>query len=201
MKLSGKPVGVGHEVVWQTCRGSTRCFPLPQVWRQASVTCEYENTHYDPCHTPGIRFHPYPPDHHYYIDCGVDQVPTLMKCQLDLVWNPQANTCDYPHQTAQPHVTFITQHVTQPPRVTYPSGHATPDPYTGLLTQNHAPPCTVENIQTSQLYWPYAPNRHQYIQCDLWGDAWLKSCQSGFWYDSISHTCVDGPVEGDNVVG
>ncbi|XP_070175590.1 uncharacterized protein [Littorina saxatilis] len=74
----------GHAYV-QSC-------PENEVWRQNALTCEYMNTGYNPCGTAGVRYYPYPSDHTYFVDCGIDMVPVLKQCQLGLVWNPSVDT-------------------------------------------------------------------------------------------------------------
>lgn len=171
--------------------------PEHEVWREQGLTCEYHNTDYNPCGSVrGERYYPYPPDNTQFIDCGDHDVPNLKHCQYGLVWNQFAHVCDYPKTTPFAYVSHLTVQVTAQPW-TAAAGSLTPDPITGLLTRGNAYPCTVQNIQSDQLYHPYPGHDTQYIQCDPWGDAFVKTCQSGFTYDPQSHTCVDGPVHVD----
>ncbi|XP_076436105.1 uncharacterized protein LOC143275716 [Babylonia areolata] len=175
-----------------------RC-PPHEVWRQKSLTCEYENTLYNPCGTiPGVRFYPYPPDPHYYVDCGADMVPNILPCLAGLVWNPAIDTCDYPHKpsTHRP-PTHLTYPVTFP-HTTAQVSYTTPDPSSGLLSKDYAPPCTHGHVHSGRFFWPYPGDKHKYIQCDLWGDAFVRACQASFTFDHVSSTCVDGDVAVDD---
>ncbi|XP_070176627.1 uncharacterized protein [Littorina saxatilis] len=182
----------GHAYV-QSC-------PENEVWRQNALTCEYMNTGYNPCGTAGVRYYPYPSDHTYFVDCGIDMVPVLKQCQLGLVWNPSVDTCDYPPGTTPqwPSFTHLTQRITlatQAPFTGSGGGYFTPDPGTGLVSRNYAYPCTKEAVSLQKLYWPYQNHPHQYIQCDLWGDSYVRSCQGSFTFNPASNTCVNGPID------
>ena len=170
------------------------------MWRQHALSCEFENTQYNPCGTPGVRYYPYPNNPQIFVDCGSDMVPNLKTCQGDLVWNPTLDVCDFPSASTAYPATHLTARITLPP--TTPGGGIglTPQPGTGLLSKGYAAPCTREHVAAQRLFWPYLGHPRQYIQCDLWGDAFVKNCQAGYYYDEISHTCVNGPVIVDNQV-
>ena len=178
------------------------------MWRENALTCEFENTAYNPCGTPGVRFYAYPQDRHFYIDCGADMVPNLMVCPGNEEWNDIYKTCGYGYlvQNTQAPIVYTYPHltvaVTYPPRTTQPPSVYTVIPGTlNKLTTGFQAPCTRANVAANRLYFPYPPNSNQYIQCDLWGDAFLMSCQPTFSFDQYSDTCVNGGVIEDPFVG
>lgn len=115
--------------------------------------------------------------------CNDQGIPYIMSCNLDFVWDVSWVTC-VPPGYGQP------SSVTQRP-VTY----ATQPVHLGM----YSPPCTQQAIAAMELYHPYSLDPTKYIQCDLWGESFLMSCQFSFYYNPLSHTCVDGPVVSDLV--
>lgn len=155
-----------------------------QVWRESALTCEVIPIGVvNPC--DGVsRFFPYPDDPHKYIMCDDHQVPFVMPCPLNFVWDQQDTTCVPPFYTpsAITHVYHIVTPATTQAPIVIGTG--------GIVSRGFAYPCTRENIAANKFYFAYAPDQNKYIQCDLWGDAFLRSCQQGFYFFVESNTCV-----------
>lgn len=157
--------------------------PLHEVWRESALTCEVKTVELNPCN--GLnRFFPYPTDPHMYIMCDDHQIPFVMSCPPNFVWDQPDTTCvplGFPITgiTHEPHI--VIPATTQAPIVIRPGG---------IVSSGFTYPCTRENIAAERLYFPYAPDENKYIQCDLWGDAFLRSCQQGFHFFVESNTCV-----------
>ncbi|KAL8620168.1 hypothetical protein ACOMHN_062051 [Nucella lapillus] len=58
------------------------------------------------------------------------------------------------------------------------------------LPGNYRNPCSRDTITNGVYFFAYANDKHKYIQCDIWGGAWLKDCISGNVWNDHAHTCV-----------
>ena len=185
-------------------------------WKQSEVTCVVSTNdtlcRYHTSSDPPL--HPHPCDPHKYISCDNNGQSFEMHCQTNYLFLPGAlncapigfpgteslvYTCNGAHQS---YVTAQTQIFTVTTRKYTP---ASGSPGSGYIhsSQLWQPPCTRENIAKRELYFPYALDRHHYIQCDLSGRQYLQDCSSygRDFYDPYTHTCVDGPVTPEAVLG
>lgn len=180
-----------------------------QEWVQSEETC---------ITSPGVCRHhsssqpyllPHHCDPHKYIQCATDGRTYEMHCQPNYLFLPTPQTCapiGFPgteslvYTCNGAHQSYFTQQSQIYIGTTVTSGPGIGYTY---ATELWKAPCTPENVAARQLYFPYALNRHQYIQCDLNGRQYLKDCSSyGLdFYDPYTHTCVDGPVTPEPVIG
>lgn len=58
------------------------------------------------------------------------------------------------------------------------------------LPSSYPNPCTPDVIKSGLYYFAYSLDKHRYIQCDVWGSAWLKTCYTGDIWNDNAHTCV-----------
>ena len=181
-------------------------------WEQSEVTCIVPAA-FDPCrhHDPSQPYlYPHQCDPHKFIHCDMNGQSFVQMCQLDYLFLPASQTCipiGFPgSETLVYTCNGAHQGYTQPQAVyttkASVTGATVPAGYT-YTSQQWQEPCTLHNIQNSNLYFPYLHNNHMYIQCDLYGNQYLRDCSSSGrdYYDPDSHTCVDGPVHVDSILG
>ena len=180
-------------------------------WKQSEETCVVSTNdtlcRYHTSSDPTL--HPHSCDPHKYISCDNNGQSFEMQCQLDYLFLPVPMTCapiGFPgtenlvYTCNGAHHKYVTG---SPPvftgttrRYTIPvSGSPSLSGYT-LSSKPYDTPCTKANIDAGHLYFPYALDRHHYIQCDLTGHQYLQLCSSAGqdWFNPITSTCVDGPV-------
>ena len=199
---------------------TTMC-PVGELWGQDLETC-YVPAAYSPClnHQDGDPYiYPHSCDPTKFIHCDTNHQSFVQDCQDGFKFLPSSSTCvpsgDYGTDalvntcngatappraaTTLPPRTTI-RHTTQPP-VTYTyatDGSIVTYEFDGDNT--YVAPCNAANIAADELYFAYKHDNQHYIQCDLTGHQYLQSCDPNY-YDPYTHTCVDGPVFVDNIVG
>ncbi|XP_025113618.1 uncharacterized protein LOC112575805 isoform X2 [Pomacea canaliculata] len=138
--------------------------PSSAVWQQDQLSCVFPQE--SGLCVGSSQYVPDPADPHSYYLCYSHQAYHLTCYPPTYIWNQMSNSCQ----------TFTTTTTT-----------ATT---TTRINGVDRTLCTPENIAADRLYFPYAEDETKYIQCDLWGDAFLKSCQPGFRFLPESSTCV-----------
>lgn len=191
--------------------------PNDEEWDQNELTCIVPSAYNNPCRgrtDDDPLYYPYPCDPHKYIQCDLWHESFLQTCQLNFVFSPLAGNCvpknSYTPPTHDPNIacpSFTVTHTTpavQPTAIFIGNGGVTGSfttyTYCGNCEAYHTP-CTVDNIRGGDLWFPVTGSRNQYIQCDLTGRMYLKSCPStgAYYFDDATNTCVDGPLQ--EVVG
>ncbi|CAG2236748.1 unnamed protein product [Mytilus edulis] len=192
--------------------------PQDEEWDQdelTCVTCGFQSK--NPCRTYKVGdplFYPYDCDSHKYIQCDLWHQSFLMTCQLNFVFSPIVRKCvprnSYTPPTHDPMMVCPDIHAhptTQKPIAIIPgNGGATGTTYTTYTFCAHCQamvtPCTSNHLIAGEFLFPVTDNRHQYIQCDLTGYQYLKSCPANsYYFDGATNTCVDGPFQVDNSLG
>ena len=180
-------------------------------WEQDLLTCVPEST-YNPClhHVPGTPYlYPHDCDTHKYIHCDTNHESFIQSCQLDYLFLPDSQTCVPPGfpgsenlyntcngYSLQPAHIVITTPLTAPGST---SSNLIGYPFSSSLWVT---PCNHANVAANNLYFAYRYDNKKYIQCDLNGRQYLKDCSAADpYYDPYSHTCVDGPVFVDGLIG
>ncbi|WAR31509.1 MATN1-like protein [Mya arenaria] len=177
-------------------------------WDQGLLTCFVAST-YSPCrhHVPGTPYlYPHQCDPHQYIHCDTNHQSFVQSCQLDYVFLKTTQTCVPKGQYGTDTYYNTCGGSTTPQYYATTAGQIGPTAgYNGgytYSTQLWQSPCTHANIANNELYFPVTQDLHKYIQCDLNGRQYLRTCSGSGrdFYDPISHTCVDGPVFVDNII-
>ena len=186
-------------------------------WEQKEVTCIVPSTLF-PCrsniHNPLQQQYLYAHqcDPHKYIHCDANGQSFVQDCQLDYLFYPASETCipiGFPGSESLVYTCngAYQTYVPQLPPTTTPaqvqgtvSGGGTGYIYS---SGSYHEPCTRANIAANKLYFPYKFDRHHYIQCDLFGNMFLRDCSDSGrdYYDPYTFTCVDGPVTPEPVLG
>ncbi|XP_052788956.1 uncharacterized protein LOC128223687 [Mya arenaria] len=182
--------------------------PAGDEWDQGLLTCFVAST-YSPCrhHVPGTPYlYPHQCDPHQYIHCDTNHQSFVQSCQLDYVFLKTTQTCVPKGQYGTDTYYNTCGGSTTPQYYATTAGQIGPTAgYNGgytYSTQLWQSPCTHANIANNELYFPVTQDLHKYIQCDLNGRQYLRTCSGSGrdFYDPISHTCVDGPVFVDNII-
>ena len=63
-----------------------------------------------------------------------------------------------------------------------------PKPTPHLPAGNANNPCTSQAVSAGRLFFP-DPDPTKYIQCDLWGDAFVNTCPSKLVWNAYLETC------------
>lgn len=110
-----------------------------------------------------------------------------MTCNLNFVWYTIEQTCG-PEVFVHPTNIFVVATTQRPVVALATIG------LNDLVYQGYHAPCSEAAILANDLYHPHPSDPTKYLQCDLWGDTFVRSCQPSYYYNPLSHTCVDGPV-------
>lgn len=137
------------------------------------------NTGYNPC-TPqsvavGQLYFAYPGDNNKFIECDLQGNPSVLSCPNLLVWDQSILSCIYASSTINSNT------------------HTTPTPQ--ITANQPSNPCTASAIQAGRLFFPYSNDPNKYIQCDLWGQAFLNSCPSRLNWNAALETCYSPFVQ------
>ena len=129
------------------------------------------------CLPANIRFHPYPGDETRYIECRLWQVISVHACPPSQVWNQLRQSClsrPPPTTTTTPTTTILV--TTSPSQMESTSDQATSTKNFCLGAESH--------------YFPYPPDSARFIQCDAFGNMFLRYCGSAKVWDNTYKTCV-----------
>lgn len=130
-----------------------------------------------PC-TGLSRYMPYDIDPHRYVLCDDIYGPLILFCPVNHVWEQSLQTC-------VPSVdVVIPVDTTWLPIFDPNSGPGT------LISTGYAAPCTQQNILLNKMLFAYPYDEAKYILCDRSGDAYLKSCQTGFHFHAEFINCL-----------
>lgn len=130
-----------------------------------------QTTFTNPC-TPdhiaqGLFIFPYPPDVRKYIKCSIfPYTGTILDCGEHKYFSPEVGTCLFKDVLVNPtNETFVTD---------FPN------------------PC-IKNFPGDVQYHPYPGNPYKFIQCDAFGDAFVKDCDLGeIWKQEIFNCIPNG---------
>ncbi|XP_052057750.1 uncharacterized protein LOC127698375 [Mytilus californianus] len=132
--------------------------------RQVLPNCvdSYQNVA-DPCrrNTNNRVYYPHPRDQTKFLQCDVFGRMFVVQCPAGEIYNQATTTCIKPQTT-----TLQTTN-------------------TGM--QN---PCTAANINNGKIYFSVATDSHQFIECDLNGNANVLTCPSQLLWDENRLSCV-----------
>jgi len=135
----------------------------PQV--NANNPCTAQNV------ARGLLYFTFAGDNTKFYECDLQGNPSILSCPNLLVWDQNILSCVYPVDLKG------TGGNTLNPRPTpqIPAG------------QNNNP-CTQQALSSGRLFFPH-PDSTKYIQCDLWGDAFVNSCPARLVWNAYLETC------------
>jgi hypothetical protein len=112
------------------------------------------------------------------------------------VWDQSILSCVYAANTINPNSNPLNplnplQPGGQPAVVNPPT---TPSP--SITAGQPSNPCTQTAIQAGLLFFPYPSDSTKYIQCDLWGQAFVNSCPSRLQWNAALQTCYSPFLQG-----
>ncbi|XP_071095868.1 uncharacterized protein [Haliotis cracherodii] len=120
----------------------------------------------NPCTLNEIRnnhmYFPYPGNLAKYIHCDPSGMPWENSCQDGFLWFQDAQTCspDYQHQGV------------------------------GSTAFTFVNPCTKANIDAGNMFFLYAPDHNKYVQCDVTGIYYIRSCPAMMHFNVSKKQCV-----------
>ncbi|XP_014783160.1 uncharacterized protein LOC106878459 [Octopus bimaculoides] len=120
----------------------------------------------NPCTPDKLRnkelIFPYPHDNTKYLKCDLKGRVYVITCPPGLHYHPIRQNCG-------------DDHVTNPKRI---------------MSPKHSNLCTYDNIRQNLWYFPYPANKLFFVECDVWGRAWVVPCPPQTeWVSSVSR-CV-----------
>ncbi|XP_076457342.1 uncharacterized protein LOC143291387 [Babylonia areolata] len=150
------------------CEDISECRPRAPLgararFRHLSCHREYRNPCTEEAMTAGRVMFPYPYSPNMFIRCDFKGRPFVTLCPSSMTFDPSKLICGYSRGE---------------------EGSRTPLPST------YPNPCTPAHIQASYLYFEYAPDKSQFIHCDLFGGAWLEQCPVLEVWNQLLLTCV-----------
>ena len=167
-----------------------------EVWIQPSHACINiqdripQTSTPNPCMNSQDRYHPYPGDMHRYIECVAWYKMQIWHCGEDAVWMQNKQTCvsiaSQPAPTPAPPVR-------RPPvrPAMRPVVRPTMPPQTTA-----APPTPVTNSATNfcthslSFYHAYKPDPEKFIQCDEYGNMFIRRCGPKKRWSDFYKTCT-----------
>ncbi|XP_064616968.1 uncharacterized protein LOC135480967 [Liolophura sinensis] len=106
-------------------------------------------------------------DNTKFIICDVWGNAWLSDCSRGFIWDPSNMSCV---------VESSIEHVQGP----------------GPLEPNVPNPCTKEHIAARLFFFHYPYAKDRYIQCDVWGDAYVMLCFAGGHWNDLANSCTAG---------
>ncbi|XP_064616969.1 uncharacterized protein LOC135480968 [Liolophura sinensis] len=106
-------------------------------------------------------------DNTKFITCDVWGNAWLSDCPRGFIWDPRDMRCV---------VESSIEHVQGP----------------GPLEPNVPNPCTKEHIAARLFFFHYPYAKDRYIQCDVWGDAYVMLCFAGGHWNDLANSCTSG---------
>lgn len=122
----------------------------------------------------GQLYFAYPGDNTKFIECDLQGNPSVLSCPTLLVWNQSILSCLYAAGTINSNPNTPTLNTTPTPQIT---------------ANQPSNPCTMAAIQARRLFFPYPSDATKYIQCDLWGQAFVNSCPPHLEWQAALETC------------
>lgn len=160
-----------------------KCMPLqPQPAAQPA-----EPSH-NPCVGLDSRYHPFPSDPRKYMECTTWQRVTVWECGPQQMWSQQTQSCV--DQNVMTPVIIIQTPIMQPqPPIQPPIEPRSPAPQPSTPVRpvpRSSNPC----LYSKSYYHPYPGNATLYIQCDEYGNAFIRRCGTYKVWDDFYKTCV-----------
>ncbi|XP_067662240.1 uncharacterized protein [Haliotis asinina] len=166
--LVGNQVVTGFEVI---CRDlpslSQRQCTKSDLIQFRPLICDSVPTVQNPCKSgdgSNQKKYPFPGDPSRYIQCLSNGLFQVIYCPPNNLFDPVCETC----------------YGTKFPKVDCSGG--------GHLGDN---PCTAQNLLNNHFYFEFPGDHTKYIQCDIWGHAWVRSCQMSFVWVQAHLTCEE----------
>jgi len=131
----------------------------------------------------GQLYFPYAADNSKFIECDMLGNPSTMSCpKQGLVWDQNILSCVYPINTANQgnQGNQGGQGAT--------AGPSGPQPTPAIGKGQGGNPCTQKALSSGRLFFPHS-DRTKYIQCDLWGQAFVNSCPAKLVWNAYLETC------------
>lgn len=134
------------------------------------------------CLPENVRFHPYPGDVTKYIECRLWQVISVHACPPSQIWYQPHQCCLLRLPTTSATTTSIAPPTPSTPvTATRSQMESTSDQATS--TKNFC-------LGADSHYFPYPPDTAKFIQCDAFGNMFLRYCGSAKVWDDTYKTCV-----------
>ncbi|XP_076438556.1 uncharacterized protein LOC143277563 [Babylonia areolata] len=132
-----------------------------------SLLCPDQTPVNNPC-TPSnlaasLLLHPHPYLNNYFIKCDLLGRMYITLCPNGELFNKATLSCGFDNQVVNGGVP---------------------------LPSDYRNPCSPQSVQNGLYFFAYSNDKHQYIQCDVWGGAWLKDCAPAHVWNDQAHTCV-----------
>ncbi|KAK7094795.1 uncharacterized protein [Littorina saxatilis] len=122
----------------------------------------------------GLMRHPHPFDSTKFLLCDLAGKMYVASCPGDDIFNKDTSKCGF----------------------TSPGSPAREENGNYSLANDNGNPCSPEAIAKGQFYFTYSPDETKFIQCNEWGESWVKPCASGTVWSQDAYTCIR---KGDNV--
>ncbi|XP_046370365.2 uncharacterized protein LOC124144821 [Haliotis rufescens] len=166
--LVGNQVITGFEVI---CRDlpshSPRTCTKTDLIQFRPLICDGVPTVSNPCTQADAlsqKKYPFPGDTNRYIQCLPNGLFQVSYCPTDTIFDPDCETC---------------------------YGRNVPKVDCTVVAQVSSNPCTAQNLLNNNFYFEFPGDHTKYIQCDIWGHAWVRSCQTSYVWVQVHTTCEE----------
>ncbi|XP_060597324.1 uncharacterized protein LOC132751201 isoform X2 [Ruditapes philippinarum] len=145
---------------------------LPTTPKPFNNPCTFEHISH------GLYIWPFPSDDRKYIKCGnFANTGTVFDCGEHKYFSAAVQTCLYRDIVAS---------LFGPNGVTY---------------DGHKNPCLKDYTGGDVQYYPYPGDPHRFIQCDAYGDAYVKTCPLNEVWEPNINNCIPTGFKYQNVIG
>ncbi|XP_067666686.1 uncharacterized protein [Haliotis asinina] len=117
----------------------------------------------NPCQAGAVSTHAHPSDLTKFIRCDVTGKMYITQCPNNETYNESTEGCS--HEAIE-------------------GGNSSP------LPSNIQDPCTSENLALGEFYFSFPGDESKYVQCDVWGKAWVKQCPDGLTWNNPHSSCT-----------
>ncbi|GFR79614.1 collagen alpha-1(XIV) chain [Elysia marginata] len=169
------PQGEVYENTLTACRPGTSAPRATNPPAVVATTKPPTGLTFNPCTTTALAsgqlYFAIVGDNTKFIECDLAGNPTVMNCPSQLLWDQGMQSCIFP--------------------INSNTGGTPPVNPTTSLPSGLANPCTAIALQNGVLFHPVPNDNTKFIQCDLWGQAFLMDCPSGFVWNATYKVCVN----------
>lgn len=167
----------------QTCPGEEVWIqPLRQCARLHNSPAQAQPSH-NPCVGSDTRFHPYPGNPSKYIECQTWQQVYVWACGTHQLWAQQLQACIDVSKLTPIHI--ISEPAPTPAPMPKPKPNPRPRPVPTLAPKSN--PC---GNRRKPFYHAYAPDKTKFIQCDEFGNMYVRRCSYKHIWDDYYKVCV-----------